>query len=169
MKVLISAGSKHGATEEIAAQIRDALRERGIDGELVSPDAVMDVGGYDAVILGSAIYAGRWRPEMKSLVERLEEQLRELPVWVFSSGPLGDPPTSAQDPVDAKLMTDRTGAREHMLFAGKLDRTKLNFVERSMVKAVKAPYGDYRDWDEIREWADRIASDLVALPIGVHR
>jgi menaquinone-dependent protoporphyrinogen oxidase len=49
----------------------------------------------------------------------------------------------------------------HRVFFGALDRTKLGFAERMVVKAVKAPDGDFRDWDEIRAWADAIAADLA--------
>ena len=160
MKVLISVASKHGATNEIGAHIRESLLSAGLDAEVVAPDAVTELDGYDAVILGSAIYGGQWRPEVKTLVERLQTQLQQRPVWLFSSGPLGDPPVPADDPPDAVRMVESTGAEEHVVFAGKLDRSKLNLLERSMVKAVKAPYGDFRDWDEISRWADRISRAL---------
>jgi menaquinone-dependent protoporphyrinogen oxidase len=46
------------------------------------------------------------------------------------------------------------------MFFGALDRSKLGFGERMMVKAVKAPEGDFRDWAGIRSWADDIAREL---------
>jgi menaquinone-dependent protoporphyrinogen oxidase len=55
-----------------------------------------------------------------------------------------------------------TGAREHRLFCGKLDRQHLNFAERALVAALRAPYGDYRDFAEIRDWATGIAATLLA-------
>ena len=42
-----------------------------------------------------------------------------------------------------------------------LDRTKLGFGERMMVKAVKAPDGDFRDWNAISAWADEIGRELA--------
>ena len=163
MRVLVTVGSKHGATVEIARQVRDALANRGVDAELESPDAVRSLDGFDAVVLGSAIYAGQWRPDAKAFVARFGDQLSAMPVWAFSSGPLGDPPVPQGDPEGAAEIIDATGARGHRVFAGKLDRSKLNLVERSMVKAVKAPYGDYRDWDAIRSWADGIGEALAYL------
>lgn len=169
MKVLISAGSKHGSTEEIAERMQEALRDQGVDADLRPPESVIWLDKYDAVILGSAVYAGRWRQDVRSLVGRLEAGLRSRPVWLFSSGPLGNPPTPKGDPEDAALIVRVTGAREHRVFAGKLDKTKLNVLERSAVRAVKAPYGDFRDWDEIYGWAVTIAEELSTLKRDVAR
>jgi len=36
--------------------------------------------------------------------------------------------------------------------------------ERVIVKGVKAPTGDFRDWNEIDSWAAGIASRLEAAP-----
>jgi menaquinone-dependent protoporphyrinogen oxidase len=41
-----------------------------------------------------------------------------------------------------------------------MDASKLGFSERMVVKAVRAPEGDYRDWDDIRAWAARIVEEL---------
>lgn len=37
-----------------------------------------------------------------------------------------------------------------------------------MVKAVRAPYGDYRKWDRIDEWAGAIANSLAASATEQH-
>ena len=58
---------------------------------------------------------------------------------------------------------EQTGALGHRVFAGKLDKAELGRLERTMVRAVRAPEGDYRDWDEIAEWAARIADGLSAM------
>ena len=36
----------------------------------------------------------------------------------------------------------------------------MNLIERWMVKNVKAPLGDFRDWDAINAWASGIAGAL---------
>jgi menaquinone-dependent protoporphyrinogen oxidase len=38
----------------------------------------------------------------------------------------------------------------------------LGFGERLIVKGVKAPDGDFRDWDEVRSWADEVATAIGA-------
>jgi menaquinone-dependent protoporphyrinogen oxidase len=157
MRVLVTAASKHEATTEIAEAIATALREAGLTVDLRQPAEVQSLAGYDAVVLGSAVYAGRWLEEAKKLAERHRHELQTIPVWLFSSGPLGYPPKPVEDPPDGVTVRDAVGAREHKVLGGRLDRKRLSFVERTIVSAVKAPDGDFRDWDEIRAWASGIA------------
>jgi hypothetical protein len=44
---------------------------------------------------------------------------------------------------------------------------EFGFVERPVLRMVKNPYGDHRDWPAIREWALSIARELTAAPAGV--
>jgi menaquinone-dependent protoporphyrinogen oxidase len=160
MKVLVTAASKHGATEEIARAIAMELELEGIAADVLAPDEVQAVDGYDAVVLGSGVYAGRWMGNAVRLAEREAEALLRRPVWLFSSGPLGDPPVPETDPIDvAKVMT-LTGARGHRVIAGRLDKRDLGLGERAIAAVVKAPEGDFRPWDEIAAWAKEIARDL---------
>lgn len=59
-----------------------------------------------------------------------------------------------------------TRAREHRVFAGKLDKSKLSFPERALVFAFRAADGDFRDWDAIAAWAGEIADALRATDTG---
>jgi menaquinone-dependent protoporphyrinogen oxidase len=121
---------------------------------------------FDAVVVGSAIYGGRWLKPAKQFVESNSKALRARPVWLFSSGPLGDPPAPEGDPADAAPMVEASGARDHRVFGGKLDKKGLSLVEKAMVKAVHAPEGDYRDWNDIRTWAIGIAHSLHGVRVG---
>ncbi len=162
MRVLVTAATKHGATAEIAAAIGEALHGRDISATVAAPDQVSDLEGYDAVVLGSAVYAGHWLDPAKELVERLGDGLASRPVWLFSSGPLGEVPKPEEDPVDVVEIAEATGAEGHRVFAGKLDRSALGFGERAIVMALRAPYGDFRDWGDITRWASEIADALQA-------
>ena len=161
MRVIVTAASKHGSTSDIAQAIGSALAAHEIDADVWSIDAVESLDGYDAVVLGSAVYMGHWLEPAKRFVQRHAHALRERPVWLFSSGPLGDPAKPEGSPADAAAMSEATGAREHMVFPGSLDKHRLGIAERAMVAAVKAPEGDFRPWDEIDAWADRIAAALA--------
>ncbi len=160
MRVLVTAASKHGATSEIADVIADRLAKQGMDVVQRLPADVTALDGFDAVVLGSGVYAGRWLDAAKQLVDRLGAELRDRQVWVFSSGPLGDPLKPEQDPIDAAAMLEATGARDHRIFAGRLDRSLLGFGDKAIVVALRAPEGDFRDWDAIRAWADDISTTL---------
>jgi menaquinone-dependent protoporphyrinogen oxidase len=162
MRILISAASKHGSTHEIAEHITETFVDRGLQTEIVDPEWVTNLEGYDAVILGSAVYAASWRKDAADFVERLGAELRTRPVWLFSSGPLGDEEDQILELRHLDQLMETSGARSHTWFAGKLDKDDLNFAEKTIIKMVKAPYGDYRQWAEIDEWTNSIADELTA-------
>lgn len=161
MKVLVTAASKHGATAEIASAIGDTLRPHGLEVTVSPAEEVEGVDDYDAVVIGSAVYAGHWLKPAIDVVEANGPVLATRPVWLFSSGPIGDPPKPEEDPVDVAQLLAITKARDHCVFAGKLDKSKLGFAERAMVIAFRAPFGDFRDWDEIGRWSETIAESLI--------
>jgi menaquinone-dependent protoporphyrinogen oxidase len=162
MRLLVCTASKHGATADIGRAIAEVITGEGIEARVSEPEDVTSLDSFDAVVLGSAVYAGRWMKSMKELVERQSDELARRPVWLFSSGPIGDPPKPEEDPVDVGPIVEVIGARQHHIFAGKLDRKALNFGERAIVTAFKVPDGDFRDWDEVRDWALAIAEELKA-------
>lgn len=160
MRALVSAATKHGATAEIATAIGKGLREHGVDADVASPQEVSDISQYGAVVIGSAVYAGHWLEPAKAFINRFADQLPKRPVWLFSSGPIGDPPKPAEDPADVAVLLGTTKARGHELFAGAIDKGKLGFAERAIVGMLRASEGDFRDWIAIEAWARSIAEAL---------
>jgi menaquinone-dependent protoporphyrinogen oxidase len=160
IRILVTASSKHGATAEIAGVIAEHLTEAGHHVEVREPDSVHDLDSIDAVVLGSAVYTSHWLKPARELVTRLGPELTSRPVWMFSSGPVGDPLKPSEDPVDAPAALAATGAREHRVFAGHVDKEQLGFAERAMVRAFHATVGDFRDWEEIADWARAIDGQL---------
>lgn len=170
MRVLVAVASKHGSSAEIADRIGEVLVAAGIETDVRPPDEVLSVAQYDGVILGSGVYAGRWLSAAKKLAERETAALRSRPVWLFSSGPVGDPAKPAAEPVDVELVRRRTDAIDHRIFPGKLDRQELGFGERAIVLAVHAAEGDFRPWEDVSAWATGIAQTLHAPAVeGVAR
>lgn len=160
MKVLVSAASRHGATAEIAEAIADALTRAGLEADVRQPDEVTSLTPYDGVVLGSGVYAGRWLGPMKKLIEREATALATKPVWLFSSGPLGDPAKPDHDPEDVELLLKQTHAVGHRVFAGKIDKRQLGIAEKAIFAVVRAPEGDFRPWPAITEWASDIADTM---------
>lgn len=161
MKVLTAYASRHGSTREIAAAIAGELRNAGHDVDFQDVANVTSLAGYDAVVVGSAVYIGKWLAEASAFVEKFESALTPLPVWLFSSGPLGaETPHPPGDPEGIPELVNELGARDHQVFVGKLDKDDLGIGERVIVRMVKAPEGDFRDWDAIRAWAREIAASL---------
>lgn len=161
MHILIAVASKHGSTREIAEAIADELSAWDILADIHSPSTVRSLVPYDAVILGSSIYAGNWLPEAKAFAAQFRAELAQLPVWVFSSGPLGaDDPQPQHDRERLAASLARVTVRDHQIFVGKLDKSKLGLGERMIANVVRAPDGDFRDWGAIRAWASEIAVTL---------
>jgi len=161
MKVLVVAASRHGSTAEIARAIEVRLRDRRHDVDILEPTAVDTPEGYDAVIIGSAVYAGSWLKVGREFVETNADALSTKRVWLFSSGPLDDTESDAVSADKIDRLTSATGSLGHHVFAGRLDRSELNRAERLLTKIVHAPDGDFRDWDDVTNWADQIADALA--------
>jgi menaquinone-dependent protoporphyrinogen oxidase len=159
VKILVAYASKHGSTEGIAAAIAARLIEDGHDATAARVTDAGEIGGVHAIVLGSAVYAGSWMKEALEWAQRQAGSVADRPVWLFSSGPLGvEVHDEEEQPRQLPELTDLLNPREHRIFYGALDKNALGFAERMMVKAVKAPEGDFRDWDAIRAWADEISA-----------
>ncbi len=163
MNVLIAVASRHGSTREIAAVMAEELRACGLFTDVRDADEVASFDGYDAVILGSAVYFGSWLPQARKLVGRCQSEFAARPVWLFSSGPLGsDDPKPLGEPAEVVDLMAQSHAREHLVLVGKLDSSSLSLTERIVVAMVGAQKGDFRDWNAIRDWVRRIATSLGA-------
>jgi menaquinone-dependent protoporphyrinogen oxidase len=165
VRILVAVASKHGATQEIADALGRELDDRGHDAEVRAATDVRAVDHYDAIILGSAVYAGHWLEPAKKLVDDHAAALAARPVWLFSSGPIGEPePKPEGDPVDVAELTAKTAPRGHRVFPGKIDKSKLGFAEKAIVRALLLQVGDFRDWDAVAGWAHEIARELAPDP-----
>jgi menaquinone-dependent protoporphyrinogen oxidase len=165
MKILIAVASRHGSTYEIAEAIAEELRTAGHAVAVQNVEEIPAAGRYEAIIIGSAVYVGDWLPEAQRYVERNRARFAGVPVWLFSSGPLGEEPQPKGNPAHLDELVATTGARGHRIFVGKLDKSGLGLGERLMARAVKAPEGDFRDWPAIRAWAREIATTLEPLSV----
>jgi menaquinone-dependent protoporphyrinogen oxidase len=161
MKVLVTAASRYGATQEIADAIGEVLVHRGLEVTTVPIDRAGPPAGHDAVVLGSAVYMGQWLKAARAYVEANAAALRDGPVWLFSSGPLGTPPKPDPDALDLSAIVDATAPRGTRVFGGRIDRSLLRLADRAVVAALKAPESDDRPWPEIEAWAHEIADALL--------
>jgi menaquinone-dependent protoporphyrinogen oxidase len=161
-KLLVAYASKHGSTAEIAEAIGDELRAAGVEADVAQASEVGDVAPYAGVVLGSAVYMKRWRPEARHVLRRLERELGDRPLWIFNSGPVGEKEADASWSEPAKVLrhAEKMNLRDHVVFGGRIPQDPHNFVERAMLKNTPPEKQDARDFDEIRAWARNIAATV---------
>ena len=160
MKILLTSSSKHGSTDEVAAVIAERLRAAHIDVETKRPEDVDSVDEYDAFVLGSAVYMTTWMPEAVDFTTRFRDILRARPVWAFSVGLSGLPKGKVADPTRIGPVLLALEPEDHVTFPGRFAPADLSLRERAVARLGGASEGDYRDWDEVRQWADAIATSL---------
>ena len=161
-KVLVTYASKHGSTAEIAETVAETLRNSGMDVDCLDTAHVFSVDPYEAVVLGSAIYMRRWRPQARHFLRKYAATLRERPFWVFSSGPCGQPRNANGEwgePHRTIAKAQLLGMRGHIVFGGRLS-LQSHGLARAMAERCPPRYRDRRDWDQICAWAQSIARQL---------
>jgi menaquinone-dependent protoporphyrinogen oxidase len=170
-QVLVAYASKYGSTAEIAEKIGQVLRQAGLQTDVLPVDRVQDPAPYTAIVLGSAMYIGQWQGKASKFLQANEKLLAQRPVWLFTSGPTGKGDALELMsgwilPKSAETIADRIHPRDITVFHGNVDGKKVNFLEKKLIENVKAPIGDFRDWDAISAWAAGIA-EAVKISDGV--
>ena len=161
---LVVYASKLGSTGEIAEAIAVELRAAGHEVAVEPVTAVRTIDGYEAVVIGSALYAAHWQRDANRFVQRHLAGLQAVPVWLFSSGPLDSRLALSNLPITehAQEVTGAIGARGHRTFGGRL------LADAPVDPQVLATHviGDFRNWDDIQAWGREIAAVLAELPPG---
>jgi menaquinone-dependent protoporphyrinogen oxidase len=158
-KILVTYATRAGSTAEIAAAMGETLSARGYAVDVKPVKENPDLSGYTAVVLGSAIRMGNYLPEAVEFVKNNQQALQNLPVSLFAVHMLntGDDETSrtarlAYHSAVRPLLNNA----EEVYFEGKMDFSRLSFMDRMISKMVKAVEADHRDWDKIRAWANEL-------------
>lgn len=164
--VLIVYGSGTGCTAGVAQRMGDVIAKRGVSVEVVSATEAPDAAGYGAVIVGSGVRAGSWHKSAKEWLVRNAEALSDIPLALFTV--CLTPAQDAGKVDEVRAYTDpllaETGVKpvDVGVFAGWNEPREFSFVERMVLKLLKAPEGDFRDWPVIEAWAERTADALVS-------
>jgi menaquinone-dependent protoporphyrinogen oxidase len=166
MRVLVAVASKHGSTLELAQAMGEALRAHGVEAEICPVGQVPAAGAgsvaeFDGVVLGSALYVQHWLEPATRFAREHSAALLGRPVWLFSSGAVGNP-VMHDGPTELPELQGWTGARQHRVFPGRLDENELDSDERRVVDELEVDSGDYRDWATVRAWAATVADALTA-------
>ncbi len=161
MRVLVAYGSKMGGTKGLAEMVGTELEANGFRVDVMPARSIGDLAGYDAVIVGGALYSLRWHKDARWFMRKHRSALQTRPVWLFSSGPLDDSAIKKEIPpvrfvANAMRLSHGHG---HMTFGGWMPAEARGFPAASMARKNA---GDWRDPDQVRMWAKQIAEDLHA-------
>ncbi|MBY5161191.1 flavodoxin domain-containing protein [Salsipaludibacter albus] len=166
MRVLVVYATKMGGTRGLAEMVGHTLEEEGVDAVVAAADEIRDVTGFDAVVVGGALYAFRWHKDARRFVRRHREDLSTMPVWLFSSGPLDDSASAEDiDPVrGVAAAMRRIGARGHVTFGGRMPADATGFPAAAMARDNT---GDWRDPDHVAAWTREVVAELrrPAVPV----
>jgi menaquinone-dependent protoporphyrinogen oxidase len=179
--VLVVYASRHGGTAGIAERIAEVLGSEGVDVVVADAAGGPDPSAFDAYVIGSAVYLGRWLKEGTQFLERHQATLATRPVWLFSSGPLvgSSKAPDTTDPLELALgpqegpgsgghkriaaLSATIQPRDHRVFLGAFDPSDPpRSMQERLVRLMPAsknilPAGDFREWAEIEAWAETIA------------
>jgi menaquinone-dependent protoporphyrinogen oxidase len=157
-KILVAYASKRGSTREVADAIALRMREHGLEVDVTAAGDVGGLAGYNGLVVGGALYTGRWHADARRLLKRQRRVLAVLPFAVFAMGPRT---TEMHDLAQSREQLDHALAKTPELapvavgvFGGVLDPTRLRFPFNRLEAS------DARDWEAIRAWADDIARKI---------
>ena len=162
MHILVTAASKHGATDEVAAPVAKRIEASGITVDRLAPADVTSVEGYDAVIVGSAVYILQWMPEAHDFMERFKDDLPVGQVWAFSVGMNGVPKHSRQDGSRVGPLLTHVKVPRPAYFRGALQAFP-PVPARAFGRAPgRCRRGGLPRWEAVDQWADEIIEALKA-------
>jgi menaquinone-dependent protoporphyrinogen oxidase len=164
-RILVAYATKYGSTAEIAERISEVIRRSNPDVDVVNVKQGKDLAPYPVVVLGSALYMGQWRKEAVKFLQDNEAALAQKKIWLFASGPSGkgDPKKLAEGmymPKSLQPVVDRIQPKDFAVFHGNVDPSRINFLEKWILRQVKAETGDFRDWKAIEKWAAVVAKSM---------
>ncbi|MBN1166972.1 MAG: flavodoxin [Methanospirillaceae archaeon] len=157
--ILVTYKTRTATTAEISQAIGNELTSMGHDIFISPIQEVSSIEKYDAIVFGAPVYMGHVEKELFSFVKKEQELLKTRPIAIFIVG-------------IAPVLPDKTGVLNLLdqikktlspikpvtvtMFAGRLEREKVSFVKRKLIDFMKVPTGDFRNWDEIRAWAQSL-------------
>ena len=170
MNILIAYATAHGSTAGVAHEIGRMLVERDLNVTVANVKDVRAVRDYDILVLGSAIHMGTWLPEMTAFFRAFSDDLAAKPIYLWVSCIRVLEQYGEEHVLEYYLnyeILNRLRVRNIAVFPGKLNLDTTDWDERWTLAArydgavwPNTFDGDYRNWEKIRDWGSRIASEL---------
>jgi len=158
-KVLVTYASKYGSTGGVADAIGKELCSKDVTSDVALINNAGNIGSYQGVVIGSAIYMGKWMSEAVDFVKKNKDTLRQMPVAYFLVCMTLSKPTEENRAKVLSYMDSILKAVPEIkpvgigTFAGALDYNNLSWLNKKILKSKGTPEGDFRDWNSIHAWA----------------
>ncbi len=173
-RILVLFASHHESTAEIAIFMGKKLKSKGIQNDVLSVEKHIDWGNYDGLILGAPIHRGQWMESVIEFVKHNRESLMKISLACYCTCM-----SKAKQPPSESTTKEVQSYRESIMellpwispthvecFAGKLDYQKCGFFAKLALKLImrknRLEAGDYRDWQMIENWLNRVANQMVS-------
>jgi menaquinone-dependent protoporphyrinogen oxidase len=161
--VLVCYATRYGSTGEIASIIAGELQKREFEVTLSPLSQVANPGNFDAVVIGSPVYMGKWLAEARDFVSRFRKDLQNLPVAVFTVG------YSFRNRMKADIIPSDDALASIVIFfsprakgyfAGRVDTDRMSLTDREIILLAGITPGDFLNPDEVQQWARELPSRL---------
>ncbi len=181
MKALIAYGTRYGATAETSEEIGKILQEKEFDVKIANlkEEKIKDISEYDLIVVGSGMKMGKWVSEAEDFLKKFQKELnqKKLALFVSSMRTLAEKERKTEEGgvCSAPEVTEKIVAEHGLkpmtmgIFGGVINYNKMGFFERKVMgflkpqlekdgfKETEPGVYDMRDWDEIRNWADKLS------------
>lgn len=156
MRTLIIFSSSHGTTEKAAQLLKKQLNG---EVELINLKKLSNppLTDYDSVILGSSIYAGSVKSKVKQFIKQNQKALMTKHLGLFLccmfEGEKAEQQFETTYPKELREHSKANG-----LFGGEFMVSKMNFIERQIVKKVAGVTSDVSkiNVEEIERFAEKL-------------
>jgi menaquinone-dependent protoporphyrinogen oxidase len=162
-KILVTYATRYGSTQDVAETIAASLRDTGLTVDIRPIREVRTLEGFDAVVLGAALYMFRWHADARRFLSKHHKVLIQRPVAIFALGPISP---DEQEMQNSREQLDNELAKYPWLtpialevFGGKIDPEKVSFPWKYFFRQV--PASDQRNWDVIRTWANELPAKFA--------
>jgi menaquinone-dependent protoporphyrinogen oxidase len=133
MKTLIIYATKHGTAEKCTKLLKEKLL-----GEVVTvnikKEAVPDIALFSSVIIGSSIYVGAAQKEIREFCSKNLDQLKKKKIGLFICCMNKESSHIQLSNAFPKELYDNAAAKGN--FGGEFNFTKMNVIERFIVKMI---------------------------------
>jgi menaquinone-dependent protoporphyrinogen oxidase len=165
-RILVAYATTSGSTGEIAGVVADVLKNQGMDVELQLLGKVRGLDGYKAIVMGAPLYMFHWHNDARNFLNKNRQMLEnKLPAAVFAGGIISTEEGDEEESVRQQMKKELAKFPwfhpvSVQIVGGRFDPNLLKFPYTLIPALKKMPVADYRNWEEIRSWADSLVEML---------